>query len=149
MWTELSNTILAWATEINGKRHLSISIWHAEQLAREYKTGFFPSKPSESVHAGQTGIGLLEVSQEIYLSSPQQYRSDQKPLAIPIHLMDVNKNRAGAGPVPRICTATGSLIGVAVLGVRVRMENRWGSSKSAAWSLCYHASCLHLLEKRQ
>lgn len=114
-------------------------------MVREYKTGFFPSKPSESVHAGQSGTGLLEVSQEIYLSSPQQYRSDQKLLAISIHLIDLNKHKAGAGPVPKVCTATGSLIGVAVLGVRVRMGKRWGSSNQqcGACVTTLHAStCL-------
>lgn len=77
---------------------LMLSSW---LMVRENKTEFFPSKPSESVHAGQTGTGLLEGSQEIHLSLPRQYRSDQKPLAIPIHFMDPNKHRARAWPVPR------------------------------------------------
>lgn len=103
LWTELSNTILAWATEINGKRHLSISICHAEQLAhgQGMQNRFFSLQTFRVSPCGQTGTGLLEVSQEIHLSSPQQYRSDQKSLAIPTHWMDLNKHRATAWPVPR------------------------------------------------
>lgn len=145
MWTELSNTILPQATEINGKRRLSISVSvpiHAKQLAhgQGIQNRAFPSKHSESVHAGQTGTGLLEGSQEMNLSSPHQYRPVQKALATPNHLVDLNI-WLELVQFPGSCIATSSLAGVAVLGVRTRMENRWGGSKSAEQGAC--ATTLH------
>lgn len=43
------------------------------------------------------------------------------------------------GQFPGICIATGCLIDVAVLGVRVRMGNRRGGSKSAECGACVEA----------
>lgn len=59
-------------------------------MVREYKTELLLPKPSESVHAGQKGTGLLEGSQEMDLSSPHQYRPGQKALATLHHLVDLN-----------------------------------------------------------
>lgn len=118
-------------------------------MVREYKTEFFPSKPSESVHAGQTGTGLLEVSQETNLSSPQQYRSSQKPLAIPIHLMDPNKHGARAWPVPRDlhCHRLSHWCGCPRGKSEDGKQTGW-LQISRVWSLCYRSPCFHLLEKR-
>lgn len=70
-------------------------------MVREYKTELLPSKPSESVHTGQMGTGLLEGSQGMNVSPPHQYRPGQKTLATPNYLVDLYIYMTEGCPLPR------------------------------------------------